>query len=277
MTRHPAPDRPPVKVQILSDLHVDVAPYTHVAAPGAGIVLVAGDVCERLSERALVWLAAEVKSRDVEVVYVPGNHDYWRTNITTELARARQAAAELGIHLLAEGEAVIIHGVKIIGATLWTDYAISGWPERAMHDAATSMNDHRKIRIGPRYRRFTPYVVRSVHIRQKANIEAELSQPHDGPTLVVSHHAPHPKSLMHGEVREVIDAAYASDLTDLIQQHQPDLWVHGHIHKSHDYQVGATRVICNPRGYVIEKKFGPSVAKGEENPHFDPVLVVTVS
>ena len=48
-------------------------------------------------------------------------------------------------------------------------------------------------------------------------------------------------------------------------RHQPRLWIHGHIHDSHDYTIGNTRVIANPRGYIDEL-----------NPNFDPELVIEV-
>ena len=58
--------------------------------------------------------------------------------------------------------------------------------------------------------------------------------------------------------------AFVSDLEDLILATHPTLWVHGHVHNSCDYRVGATRVLCNPHGY------------GSENPTFDGALVVEV-
>jgi hypothetical protein len=38
--------------------------------------------------------------------------------------------------------------------------------------------------------------------------------------------------------------------------------VHGHTHSPFDYQVGATRIVCNPKGY------------SGENPNFDPALTI---
>jgi len=55
-----------------------------------------------------------------------------------------------------------------------------------------------------------------------------------------------------------------SDLEGLILASRPALWVHGHVHDSHDYRIGSTRIVCNPRGYH------------SENPSFDPALVVEV-
>ena len=47
-------------------------------------------------------------------------------------------------------------------------------------------------------------------------------------------------------------AAFASSLEGLIEEYQPILWIHGHTHDPFDYELFATRVVCNPRGYPGE-------------------------
>jgi Icc-related predicted phosphoesterase len=91
-----------------------------------------------------------------------------------------------------------------------------------------------------------------------------MATPFRGPTVVITHHAPHPNSVNSRFVGDPLNPAFVSDLGDLIARHQPDLWLHGHTHCSGDYRLGRTRVICNPAGY------------GRENPAFDPTLVVEV-
>ena len=83
--------------------------------------------------------------------------------------------------------------------------------------------------------------------------------------MVVTHHAPHPGSLHPRYADDMLSAAFVSDLSSIIEAGQPALWVHGHVHTSFDYRVGATRVLCNPHGY------------GAENPDFEPSLVVEVA
>lgn len=62
---------------------------------------------------------------------------------------------------------------------------------------------------------------------------------------------------------ESISCAYASHLDAFIEEYEPLLWIHGHIHHSQDYVIGKTRVLSNPRAYVDE----PNVL-------FEPQLVV---
>lgn len=79
---------------------------------------------------------------------------------------------------------------------------------------------------------------------------------------MVTHHLPHPRSLPEAFNGDLLNAAFASDLSDVIEAGAPALWLHGHMHDSCDYMVHRTRVISNPRGY------------GDENSAFDTQLVV---
>lgn len=96
----------------------------------------------------------------------------------------------------------------------------------------------------------------------------ELAYPFDGPTVVVTHHAPSFKCLepryqaMQGNH---VNAAFASSLEHLMGPGVP-LWIHGHVHNSVDMDIKGTRILCNPRGY----------AGVELNPDFDPAFVVEV-
>ena len=59
---------------------------------------------------------------------------------------------------------------------------------------------------------------------------------------------------------------------------QADLWLHGHVHDSFDYRVGRCRVICNPRGYALNRKEVAAVAELQfENQAFVGGLVIELS
>ena len=66
----------------------------------------------------------------------------------------------------------------------------------------------------------------------------------------------------------LLNACFVSDAEHLLGAGRTGLWVHGHTHDSFDYAVNGTRVICNPRGYARDGV--------NENPHFDPGLVIEV-
>ena len=77
----------------------------------------------------------------------------------------------------------------------------------------------------------------------------QLECHHDGPTVVVTHHAPHLGSVQPRHQSDSLSPAFASNLSWLIVGTSPELWIHGHDHGSHDYLVGRTRVFANQAGY----------------------------
>ncbi|MGH1574537.1 metallophosphoesterase [Methylobacterium sp. P31] len=257
---------------ILSDLHIDVSDWRIEAVPEHDVCIVAGDTRDGLV-RSIAWMEQHLVPVTRSLIYVPGNHDFYGHRWQSELARGRDAAAAADFSLLGLGEAVHREGVQIVGATLWTDYAVQGeaWRSVAMAvagDRLAGMRDHRKIKRrlpGGDTNAFRPGDAAALHHDHLGRIRRALAEPYEGPRIVVTHHAPHPRSLLHGYPTETIDAAYASDLTaDLEGPDAPDLWIHGHIHASRDYTVGRTRVLANPRGRL------------GENPSFDAMLTVTL-
>ncbi len=232
--------------------HFDLVAHSPTA--GFDVAVVAGDVHTPLTG-ALGWLASRLPG--VPIVYVPGNHDfYWdrgedRYTIYDQIERGRELAAKHGIHLLMD-TAVTLGGTRFVGGTLWTDFRLGtySWAQAAaMAAGRDGMNDYRRIRTGPTSRkRLRPAHTRDFHKATHTFIADVLTEPHDGPTVVVTHHSPHPTSLR--SPYEDLNWCYASDLTDLILEGRPNLWVHGHIHHHADYLVGTTRVVANPRGHV---------------------------
>ncbi|MDX8465654.1 metallophosphoesterase [Mesorhizobium sp. VK23B] len=252
-----------MKIWLLSDLHLEYAGLRSLLKiPDADACVVAGDLC-RAAANGVHWLAENI-ARAMPCVYVAGNHEYYRGGIHEGLEDGRAAAARFeNIHFL-EDASVVIQGIRFLGATLWTDYRLQGHPEVAMFHARQRMNDYRKIaaRRSP-WQRFVPETAYRMHMESRRFIETALKAD-SIPTVVVTHHLPHANSIPARFAGDLLNAAYASDLSDLIEEGRPALWVHGHTHDSCDYVVGSTRIVCNPRGY------------DDENGAFDPGLILSV-
>jgi predicted phosphodiesterase len=271
------------RLWVISDIHADVCEWKPPEPrPAHDVLIIAGDLREKLDRGVMDHLERLVG--DAPLVYVPGNHDFYRskTSKAKQVARER-AAAVPGLHLLMDGDSVILHGVRYVGATLWTDYDICG-EDRAWHahtECQARMNDHRKITFSDAaqdlYRKWLVPDAAAEHDRHRAAIEAVLAEPFDGPTVVITHHAPHANSLRHGRVTELLDAAYASDLSSIMEgPNAPDLWVHGHVHRQQDYTVGRTRIVANPRGYITREGSLRHPRTEVENPNWIEDLVVEV-
>lgn len=108
----------------------------------------------------------------------------------------------------------------------------------------------------------------ALHQTHRDWLSGKLNERFDGPTVVVTHHAPHRGSLSALYASDWVSGAFVSELPDQFFE-VPVLWVHGHTHISFDYKVGNCRVLCNPRGYMIGRNKATP-----ENDQFDPALVI---
>lgn len=256
-----------MRIWVMSDLHLEFAalPFP-LKIPQADVCVVAGDVLTKGVVPSLQWITANITSH-MPVVFVAGNHEFYDAAFGDSILTGKAFAAGINeLHFL-DGETVEINGVRFAGGSLWTDFDLNGWQESAMTEAKLRMNDYRKIKFSQKpFRKFLPFETVQKHRHERDVIETAMAAPRGGPLVVVTHHAPSERSLPSAERRTLIAAAYASDLTSLIEAGKPDLWIHGHIHHHSDYMIGKTRVLANPRGYPGQDTF--------EN--FDPAFVVEV-
>ena len=276
------------KAWIFSDLHQEFVTTVYgrhprtafdparVAPDHFDIVLVPGDVSVPLG-KAIDWLADRFAG--VPLVYVPGNHDYYSASqdrpytMEAMLADARERADRRGIHLLSDAS-VELAGLKIVGATLWTDFSSVGAEplEEKLRQAGglRGLNDFRVIWRENDTKghplRLRPEDTIRLHHESRRFIEEALRRPFDGRTIVMTHHAPHPNSL-HSRFGGLLDYCFASNLEPvLIGADAPAAWLHGHVHHAVDYTIGKCRVVCNPRGYAFADQW--------EGQNFVPGLVL---
>lgn len=253
-----------MRIQIVSDLHLSVRPF-ELPATDAAVVVVAGDVAR--PREAVDWMASIPKP----VLFVAGNHEFYGGTIDGTRAELRRLAAGTRIRVLDDDEAVI-DGVRFLGSTLWTNFDLfdsEASRSEAMREASRFIRDFTRIRTGDSADAlFTPEdsVERfRVHARW---LRERMAQPHAGPTVVITHHAPSKKSIHPRFAGSPLNACFVSDAEHLLDQSRVTLWIHGHTHDSFDYAVHGTRVVCNARGYA--KDGNP------ENRLFDPRLIVEV-
>jgi predicted phosphodiesterase len=261
-----------MKFQIASDLHLDMLdnfPGYRVIEPAgeADALILAGDIHQHVQgiHAFADW--------PVPVFYVHGNHENYDGDCLAVGEALKHAAAQAGIRYL-ERTAVQLDGVRVIGTCLWTDYGLFGNAPVAMRAAGHTLSDHRAIRMGDRGP-FLPEHALAEHQKSVAWLDAQLDTPFDGKTVVVSHHGPHPLSVHPRYAGDIINAAFVSDLTPLVER--ADLWVHGHVHDTFDYRIGKCRVVVNPRGYARNRRSaGVPDDLRWENPAFAPQWVVEV-
>lgn len=267
-----------MKIQLVSDLHLELLQRKWsgerliAGVPGADVLVLAGDVANGVQACELFadWPSAKPR----HIIYIAGNHEFYGHPINPMYQKLREAAVVHNIHFL-EMDRLDIDGVRFLGATLWTDYRLDlNRPQsQLMAYAEQRLNDHLKIRVGSKP--FTAAHALQRHEATRKWLVTELSKPFDGKTVVVTHHAPHSLSIHPRYIGNELNAAFVSDLSDLMPQ--VDIRLHGHLHDSADYQVGRCRVVANPAGYVCNLRESTSVHDIIlENDAFDKGLLVEV-
>ena len=255
-----------MKLWIRSDLHCSLKELADSfdAAPPHDVAVLAGDIAAGLVSQ----IDAIDSVADRPVVLVAGNHEFWHGSFVGELMAASVAARRSRWVRFLEVDQAVVGGVRFLGGTLWTDFSLYGSDARSLSMAHAQANnrdfDSIRIDVGSDRRLFTPDHARARHLDMREWLGAVCSQPHDGPTVVVSHHVPSMRSVGSEWRQDPGTPAYASRLDASIERWRPDLWIHGHVHSSSDYRIGSARVVCNPQGF------------GGENGAFDPDLVVEV-
>lgn len=258
------------RIAILGDLHHDrfrkarMDPF--VAAGMEGLdwgaldaLVIAGDLADapQINWRpALDWLRRYMQRGKIFIL--PGNHDYYAHALGAD-EDLRRLAASRGAAVVQKQE--LRYGdIRLPCCTLWTDFALLGDPEAAMLKASHSMLDYDRIsRIKPtrsgNHVPISPEDTLTLHHDHRAWLETALAEPHfaglAGRTVVVTHHGPHP--LVAGPLDE-LSPCFHSDLSALIDRHQPEAWFFGHSHYRLRARVGATDLRNVTIGYPGERR-----------------------
>jgi hypothetical protein len=283
-----------VRITPIPDLHIDIDHNEWRDPPrvDCDVLAVIGDVTAPML-RGMEWVA-EHFDYVPNILWIPGNHCFYRgvkgspeefCFYEDVMERAREKAASLGIKLL-QNNVAVLGGVRFVGATMWSDFSIlpAGWTRKqAMYYSQNGRlqdsdhwsqrdrhNDYVEIRMGAgnSKHRFTPSQSLALHHESFEFFKRTLETPFAGETVCLSHMGP---------ASSVVDLSAShswlygsSDIEELMRgPNAPSLWLHGHVHKSFDYTICNTRVVCNPRGYP-----GPNGTR--ENPNFDPTLTIEV-
>jgi hypothetical protein len=258
-----------MKLQLLSDLHLETETFDPEPAPGAELLVLAGDIDATWTgyERFAGW--------PVPVVVVAGNHEFDGRELHTAWPALRKRCAGFGLRLL-QRESLLFTAasgqrVRILGATRWSDFDLFGAAQRprALRAAGYFMRLMAATRDG---RPFDAAGVREEGLACRAWLEAELQVPPRerwDRTLAVTHFAPSILSADPRYGRQPGTASFCNADDDLITR--ADLWLHGHLHCRHDYRVprpghAPTRVVCQARGLAN---------KGEDSGH-DPFKLIEI-
>lgn len=236
-----------MKIQIASDLHIefmgrqDHEDLMEQFTGDADVLVLSGDIVPLKYQDQVRDVLSPFCERYKDVVYVPGNHEYYGNNVRDAHLVLGAAQNELyNLHVL-KNSRLVVQGQEFYGGTLW-------FPEvpKGLEHLKDMMNDFSLIQgIEPfcyaNYREF------------RLNSIGKIGKD----TVVVSHHLPSYECVADKYMLSPLNRFFVGECDDLIQSLKPKLWIHGHTHEVMDRKIADTRVICNAFGYVHELEDWP--------------------
>ena len=242
-----------MKIRILSDIHLEFE-HTELNFSNCDLVVLAGDI--HLNNKAIHWIHENIP--EIPVLYVLGNHEFYKKAYPKLIDTLKEQVMDSNIHIL-ENDMIHIKGVNFFGCTLWTDFALLGDPRLAGFECQQIMTDFKKIRLSPKYSKLRSIDLAIIHHKSVEWLKRSLFEHQGESNVIITHHAPDLRSVPLELRNDIISSAYASNLTELILEFQPDYWIHGHVHDSALYPINDCYIISNPKGYPKEQnvKFDP--------------------
>jgi Calcineurin-like phosphoesterase len=246
-----------VKIQLLSDLHLETESFEATPAPGAELLVLAGDI-------DATWAGyAQFADWPVPVLVVAGNHEFDGRDLQLAWPAFRAHCAGFGLRLI-EREAVLITDtqgqvVRFLGTVRWSDFGLFG--DKGRERAERAGNYFQRVMGASRGGAvFDVAAVREEGLACRAWLEAALMEPPRGRwqrTVAITHFAPSLRSADPRYGQQPGTASFCNADDDLIPR--ADLWLHGHLHCRHDYAVpraglAPTHVICQARGLVSRRE-----------------------
>lgn len=266
-----------MKIQYISDIHLEFgcipSIWNEITRCDSDVIVVAGDFCGH--KEVFKDLLSLYEDINKPIIFVPGNHEYYGTS-RKSLDSLFKEFTDIypDIHILIE-KPLYISGVYFFGTTGWWDG--SGGP--ITDSCKRGLNDFRYI-----YDLLNEENEDGIKWGQKAyqflKSSLEFYGKDDAKRVVVTHHMPSKQCIAPEYYGSPINACFANDWSHLIEETQPDLWVSGHTHTSYDFNIGKTRLVCNPQGYpsISQRMVNGQLEEtwSIENPKFNPQLVIEI-
>ena len=201
-----------MKINILSDLHLGFGALDR-PVNDADLVILAGDISR--PREAAAWAMRFEKP----VLYVLGNHEFYGSSIDGAAAELKRLCAGTRVRVLDDTE-VVIGSVRFLGSTLWTDFELFCEAEKkaaAVAEARRLIRDFSRIaRAEASDALFSPEDAAARFGRHAAWLDERLAVAHDGPTIVITHHAPSPRSIHPRYAGSLMNACFVSDAERLV-------------------------------------------------------------
>lgn len=252
-----------MKIQYCSDLHLEFMENKYflkqfpLKAEGE-ILLLAGDiVLLKMIEKHPDFF--NFCSDNFEATYwIPGNHEYYNNDLDNIKTPLYEKIKE-NVFLL-NNQAVTYKNVELVMSTLWSHI-----PPQHEWTVQRGVNDF--YQISNNGKRISPNDFNALHKTDLGFLAAAVAMPTTKQRIIVTHHVPtlmnYPAQYRNSE----INAAFATELFDFIENSHTNYWIYGHHHcNTSPFKIGNTTLLTNQLGYV------------QQNEHllFNPAAIIEI-
>jgi Calcineurin-like phosphoesterase len=240
-----------LKIQLLSDLHLESEEFAPEPHPHADMLVLAGDIDStwRALDRFAQW--------PVPTIFVAGNHEFDGREINDAWPALRERCEQFGLTLL-ERESLVLDApdgrrIRFLGTVRWCDFNVFG-PSRLESALRAGRYFQRVMGATQHGASFDAEAVRREALDCRAWLAGALAEEAQGRwdvTVAITHFAPSLKSADPRYGKQSGTASFCNADDDLLPG--AALWLHGHLHCRHDYRVThadgrSTRVVSQARG-----------------------------
>lgn len=233
-----------IRLQIMSDLHLEFHPdggrsfLEKLTPQNVDVLVLAGDIH---NFKGIKEVLGSICAMFQDVIFVFGNHECYHGSFGGLRAAIREILLNHpNLHFL-DNQVKRIQGWNFVGTTLWFPYR----KDNELYES--KLNDFSLIQ------QFREQVYEENRLARHF-LEEAVSQG----SIVITHHLPSRRSITNQFRDDPLNRFFVCEIDPLIQFRKPALWIHGHAHESIDYQIGPTRILCNPygyRGYMTNRYF----------------------
>lgn len=239
-----------MKIQILSDLHLEFAGYK-VPKTNADVIVFAGDIF--VGKRAANFFQTELKRQQKPLIYVFGNHEFYHNDIDRVVQFWRKFESEHeNFHLLNSDSkhTLQMKDVFFFGSTFWTNFDNGNSNVKII--AENTMNDFHLI--DKNSNTFSVNDAMEENLKCRTLLQSFLSKTKNQKKVVITHHSPSFLTIENKFKDNLLNSAYCNQMDELIENNDISVWIFGHQHHHTDLMIGNTRLVSNPRGYFGYEK-----------------------
>lgn len=242
-----------MKIDYMSDLHLEKSPL-RLHTPTSETLILAGDIYHvSLFDYNISGFFEDISKKYKQIIYVPGNHEYYDSDISIINTLRDFCDSYKNIYLL-DNQTKIIDGIQFIGGTGWTHF--NDLDASTMKQATRTINDYRRIKNGSSMLSIYDIIEKHAeYVRFFKSIDKTEYK-----NIAITHHSPTALTSC-GKETDTYEklGCFCSDMLQYMEG--IDYWIHGHQHDGIDVDYNGCKIRSNSRGYKFEECFDGFTAR----------------